>query len=187
MRQAQVLDDRAVRKVLEHVAGRPFAARNRCMFCFSWLAGMRVGEIAALNASNVITADGEIRSQSVLAVDQTKGKEARTVLFNRQMQAEIASYLQQTKRPFDEPLFLSSAGERFSPNSLCQVFGRIYSSCGLDAATSHSGRRTFITTLAHKGVGVRVLAALAGHKHIGTTQRYIDLNENVMREAVELI
>lgn len=34
----------------------------------------------------------------------------------------------------------------------------------LDRATSHSGRRTFITTSAHKGANVRVLAALAGHQ-----------------------
>jgi integrase/recombinase XerD len=63
----------------------------------------------------------------------------------------------------------------------------IYDAAGLDRATSHSGRRTFITTLAHKGVNVRVLAALAGHKHIGTTQRYSDLNENVLRAAVEML
>jgi integrase/recombinase XerD len=85
------------------------------------------------------------------------------------------------------PLFLSKAGKRFSPNSLVQVFGRLYDECGLDAATSHSTRRTFITNLAHKGVNVRVLAALAGHSSIATTQRYIDLNENVMRAAVELV
>ena len=53
--------------------------------------------------------------------------------------------------------------------------------------TSHSGRRTFITGLAHKGVNVRVLAALAGHRNIATTQRYIELYDHVLREAVELV
>jgi integrase/recombinase XerD len=38
-----------------------------------------------------------------------------------------------------------------------------------------------------KGVNVRVLAALAGHNSIATTQRYIDLNQNVLREAVEMV
>jgi integrase/recombinase XerD len=36
-------------------------------------------------------------------------------------------------------------------------------------------------------VGVRVLMALAGHKSIATTQRYIELNPTVMKAAVELI
>jgi site-specific recombinase XerD len=31
-----------------------------------------------------------------------------------------------------------------------------------------------------------VLAAISGHKNIATTQRYIELNDNVLREAVEL-
>jgi site-specific recombinase XerD len=51
----------------------------------------------------------------------------------------------------------------------------------------HSGRRTYITRLANKGVGVRLLAALAGHSHISNTQRYIDVNADQMKEAVELL
>ncbi|MDA8771138.1 site-specific integrase, partial [Planktomarina temperata] len=50
-----------------------------------------------------------------------------------------------------------------------------------------SGRRTYITRLANKGVGVRLLAALAGHSHISTTQRYIDVNSEQLSEAVELL
>ncbi|MDP4301362.1 tyrosine-type recombinase/integrase, partial [Leptothrix discophora] len=55
-----------------------------------------------------------------------------------------------------------------------------------EGATSHSGRRTFITNLAAQGVSVRVLAALAGHRSIQTTQRYIDVNDNMLRRAAEL-
>jgi integrase/recombinase XerD len=41
--------------------------------------------------------------------------------------------------------------------------------------------------LANKGVGVRLLASLAGHRSITTTQRYIDVNDDMARAAVELI
>jgi integrase/recombinase XerD len=34
---------------------------------------------------------------------------------------------------------------------------------------------------------VRVLASLAGHKSIATTQRYIDVNDELKRSAVEMI
>ena len=84
-------------------------------------------------------------------------------------------------------LITSKSGKAFSANGLCQIMLKLYDSVGLDKATSHSTRRTFITTLAHKGVNVRVLAALAGHKSIGTTQRYIELNDNVLRAAVEMM
>ena len=38
-----------------------------------------------------------------------------------------------------------------------------------------------------KGVRVRVLAEMAGHASIQTTQRYIDVNDEQMRRAAELI
>jgi integrase/recombinase XerD len=188
MKQAQVLTEKDTKRVLAHIARKPFAARNRCMLQLSWLSGMRVGEIAALRISDVVDADGRIRSQIQLKAEQTKGDAARTVLLNAQAQTELSLYLHTAiKRTSADPLFLSRVGKRFSANSLCQVFLRIYDDAGLDKATSHSGRRTYITTLAHIGVNVRVLAELAGHRSIATTQRYIELNENVLRAAVELI
>ena len=47
-------------------------------------------------------------------------------------------------------------------------------------------RRSFIPNLATKGIGVRVVASLAGHLSIAVTQKYIDVNDDMMRNAVEL-
>ncbi|NPT61435.1 tyrosine-type recombinase/integrase [Paraburkholderia sp. 5N] len=58
---------------------------------------------------------------------------------------------------------------------------------GIDGASSHSGRRSLITNLASKGVGVRVLMSLAGHSNISTTQAYIDVNDEMQRAAIELV
>jgi integrase len=41
---------------------------------------------------------------------------------------------------------------------------RLDAAVTIDGASSHSGRRTFITRLASKGVTVRVLASLASHR-----------------------
>ena len=187
MKQAQVLNDRDIKTVLTAINRSSFPVRNRCMFFLALYSGMRVGELAALNISDVVDVKGKVREQIVLRPHQTKGRQARTVLLNAQAQAELERYLRNHSGEGNEPLFKSKAGKRFSANSLVQVFGRLYESCGLDAASSHSMRRTFITNLAHKGVNVRVLAALAGHSSISTTQRYIDLNDNVLRAAVELV
>lgn len=187
MKQAQVLTERDIKLTLAHIARSAYPARNRCMFLLMLYSGMRVGEIAALSKGDVISDDGRVREQVQLKPHQTKGRKARTVLLNTQARMELDLYLRGDRRLADEPLFLSKANKRFSANSLVQVFGRLYGACGLVAATSHSTRRTFITQLAHKGVNVRVLAALAGHSSMSTTQRYIDLNENVMRAAVEML
>jgi integrase/recombinase XerD len=85
------------------------------------------------------------------------------------------------------PLFKTEKNKAFSPNTLTQWFFWMYKKAAVSGASSHSGRRTFITTLAQKGVGVRVLAKLAGHRSISITQVYIDVNADMMRKAAELI
>jgi integrase/recombinase XerD len=113
---------------------------------------------------------------------------ARTVFVNDRLRKEIASY-QKNKVTSDpsNPLFKTQKRSAFSANTLCQTLNGIYRRAGLDGATSHSGRRSFITQLASKGIGVRVLASLAGHKSIATTQAYIDVNDAMKRAAVELV
>ena len=44
-----------------------------------------------------------------------------------------------------------------------------------------------MTELADKGINARIVQALARHKHRSTTQRYIDINDNKLRAAIELL
>ena len=187
MKQAQVLNDKDVKRVLNAITKRSYSSRDRAMFMLSYLAGMRVGEIAALKVSDVFEVDGRVKEQIRLSSAQTKGAEARTVLLNANAQEELRLYARTLVRKDDDPLFVSKWGTEMSANSLVQVFGRFYKLAGLSNASSHSGRRSFLTGLAHKGVNVRVLAALAGHKNISTTQRYIEVGEHQLRAAVELV
>ena len=89
MRQAQVLSDRDVTRVLAAIAKRSYGHRDRAMFMLSLLAGMRVGEIAALRVADAYEADGTVRDHIRLTSDQTKGSEARTVLLNERMRDEL--------------------------------------------------------------------------------------------------
>ena len=186
MKRAHVLNEREIRRVFATIARSAFPSRNRAMFMLSIYAGMRVGEIAALRVDDVLSADGHVREQIQLSATQTKGSRARTVLLNTQVKTELAEYLRK-HRDLTDTLFVSKIRKGFSSNSLCQVFARIYSDSGIDAATSHAGRHFFLTSLADKGVSIHVLAALAGHRNISTTMVYLTANANVMRAAVELL
>ena len=84
-------------------------------------------------------------------------------------------------------LFSTQKQSHFTANTAAQHLQRLYAQVAITGATSHSGRRTWLTELSSKGVGVRVLAEMAGHTSIQTTQRYIDVNDEQMRSAAELI
>jgi integrase/recombinase XerD len=104
------------------------------------------------------------------------------------MRQELSQYVATVRvRDTKQPLFATQRSAGFTANSLTQVVNGIYKQAGLDGASSHSGRRGFLTNLAEKGVSVRIMMALAGHRNMATTQRYIDLRPGVLRNAVELI
>jgi integrase/recombinase XerD len=199
MAQARVITEKELRKVLNFCNTQPHSARNKAMLLCTHMAGMRVGEVAALRICDVLALDGTVKEEIALSATQTKGSKARTVLVPKKLQDELTAYLQQrfglsnllavTQTDTLRALFPTQKNPKrgFTANTLCQLFHKLYKDAHMSGATSHSGRRTFITKLADKGVGVRVLMALAGHKSIATTQRYIELNPTVMKAAVELI
>lgn len=188
-KQAKTLNTTELRKVLDHVATRKHAIRNRALVMTTFLSGMRVGEVASLRYKDVVDIDGAVRNEIRLTAEQTKGNEARVVFVNEKLRKELAHYLRIYKATdVNSKLFYSQkrTSDGFTANTLTQFFHFLYRRAGLDGASSHSGRRTFITNLASKGVGVRVLMSLSGHKNISTTQAYIDVNDDMKRKAVEL-
>jgi len=85
---------------------------------------------------------------------------------------------------------LNGAGQkskRFNTNALTQLLKRLYERSGIKGASSHTSRRSFITNLTNKGVNVSVIAELASHKSIQTTQRYIEASETTLAIAVDLL
>ena len=187
MPQASVLSDTDIRRVFRIVETGRHADRNRLAFVLSIFAGMRVGEIAALKVNDVANQFGEARREIRLMADQTKGSFSRTVILPTRAQKEIELYLKE--RPFaqpDWPLIRSQRCGRFSGLTLSMLFKEIYELAGIHTS-SHSGRRTFATRLNAKGVGMRTIQKLMGHRHIGTTALYCDVAEDVMRNAVEVV
>ena len=189
-KQAKTLNQQELRKVLDYISTRKHAARNRAMLMTTFLSGMRVGEVSSLRIRDVIDAEGNVRNEIRLTPEMTKGDSARIVFVNERLRKELEQYLRihKSNNP-DSKLFYSQkkTSNGFNANTLTQHFHFLYKRAGVDGASSHSGRRTFITNLASKGVGVRVLMNLAGHKSIATTQAYIDINDNMLRSAVELV
>jgi len=188
MRQAQTLTDAQLRRVLHYCRSRRHPLRDETIILTSFYAGLRAIEIAALKYADVYDEQGTVRDQFTLRATQSKGGRTRTVYIGNKLKRALKEYQASIVRQRqDMPLFTSQKGGHFSANTMCQLFLDIYKACGLRDASSHSGRRTYITKLANKGVGVRLLAELAGHSHISTTQRYIDVNAEQLKEAVELL
>ncbi len=189
MAAAKSLTPAEIQTLLAFIARGANPERNRCLFLMSVMAGLRVSELAGLTIGDVRKADGTVKAEVYLAASRVKHAHARTVYINTRLQQELAEYIA-TRNWFEEaqPLFsiYHSPRKPFTANTLTQHFFWLYKRAGINAS-SHSGRKTFITSLASQGISVFVLASLAGHKAITTTQKYVTVNDDMKRKAVELV
>jgi integrase/recombinase XerD len=190
MAQAKTLTKEELTRVLDHIRTRRFAPRNRAMMLLTHLAGLRIGEVACLRWSDVINQDGTVKEEIRLLPDMTKGRHPRTVFVNMRLREELAAYAAQARcvdRSY--PFFASqkSIKSGFGANSLAQTFALIYEGAGVQGASSHSGRRTFLTNLANKGTAIHILKTLAGHRSISTTAAYLYSSPSQLKAAVELV
>jgi integrase len=85
----------------------------------------------------------------------------------------------------------SERGEGYSSAAVQVWFARLYGALGFDGASSHGGRRTFITKAAKRiveaGVSLRDIQELTGHSSLATTQRYIQGDSRAKQNAVRMI
>lgn len=189
MRQALVPTEAEFKRLTAVVSQGRHGARNRLALMLSYFAGLRVGEIASLSWDDLLDREGRVREQLRLSAAVTKGGHARVVFMNTRLRREIEQYRSTLKRPPQpkHPVLITQKRTPFSANTLCQLMGQWYAQAGLDGGSSHSGRRWFISKLAHSGISPKAIMLLAGHKHLSTTQRYIDVNDEMMRSAVEVL
>jgi integrase/recombinase XerD len=189
MAQAKTLNSTDLEKVLTYVETRAHAARNRTALLLTHLAGLRVGEVACLRWQDVTNKDGSVKDEIRLLPDMTKGRHARTVFVSSKLKIELQAYADQAKcvdRSY--PFFATqkSIKQGFSANSLTQTLATLYRGAGLEGASSHSGRKSFLTNLANKGTPIHLLKTLAGHRSIQTTAMYLYSSPDQLRAVVEL-
>ena len=189
MAKARTLESDELQSVLDYIATTKHAARDRCALLVSHLAGMRIGEISSLTIADVQDATGKVRSQVYLTPDKTKGKHARTVFINTRLQAEIADYLKTLDITNKEhALFYTQKNPKrgFTPCTMANHIKSIYLKSGAYNCSSHTGRRTFATQIAARGVSVRVLMRALGHRNLSSVMEYVDSSDSMLRNAVEL-
>ena len=190
MAQARTLDEQEIQQLLEYVSKTRHALRNRAMVLLTHWAGLRVGEVGCLRWRDITDSEGRIKDEIRLLPDMTKGRHARTVFVSSKLQQILQEYADKT-RCIDRnyPFFASqkSVKSGFSANSLAQTFALLYRAAGLEGASSHSGRRSFLTRLANQGTAIHLLKALAGHRNISTTAAYLYSSPSQIKAAVELV
>ena len=190
MKQSPVLTERQVKQLLSSTKMTRHSTRNRLIVILSYYVGLRACEICSLTVGDVLDGEGNIKDTVILKSHQTKGNKSNSVYLSDTVKDEIRKYFSEYSYLVtlkQSSLLQSQKGGGFSSMTIQHLFKKLYKSIGLDDCSSHSGRRTMITQLASKGVSVRVIQELARHSDLSTTQRYIDVSVDKLKNAVSLV
>ncbi len=159
--------------VEEDPAGRPDEAhrRDRAIVELLYGAGLRVGELVALDVRDV-----DLRGREVRVLG--KGRKERIVPLPAAARRAVDDYLALRRGPGyqGEPLFRALAARgrgRLSQRSVRRILRERARRAGLPGRVHpHRLRHSYATHLLDMGADLREIQELLGHASLSTTQRY---------------
>ena len=165
-KQAKVVTPPMLKRMLRRVSHSSFPARDRAMILLSVKAGLRACEIAGLDWSMVLDAQGHV-SGTIHVRDLIAKKRGGRRLDASRPAARLGTVGAHhgTDRAGDPPL----SRRALKANSVVNWFVALFKALGYEGCSSHSGRRSFITIAARNvhrsGCSLRDVQLLAGHRY----------------------
>ncbi|MBY0510174.1 MAG: site-specific integrase [Rhodospirillaceae bacterium] len=189
-KQAKFLAPQDIRLVLRRLRRHRHRDRDLCIFLLSLKAGLRAAEIAGLTYPMILAADGSLGGTIELHDAVAKKRSGRIIPIHASLRAALLRLMR--KSDCKGPVIRSERGEGpMTAKSVVNWFAALYRDLGLQGASSHSGRRTFITLAARRlhlvGASLRDVQQLAGHASLNMTARYIQGDSPAQRRLVQAL
>lgn len=181
--------DAATKLVEAPDAGADLGKRDGAILELLYGAGLRVGELVALNLGDISLAEGLVRVVG-------KGRKERIIPFGRRAAEAIEAYLRVRanltgsgkRRKLEnagpsEAVFLSFRGTRLTSRSVGNLVDRYVGHLSQRMKVHpHTLRHTFATHMLGAGADLRAIQELLGHESLSTTQKYTHVSiEQLMR------
>ncbi len=142
-------------------------------------SGMRISELLSLDRTSIDYGDGS-------AYITGKGGKMRKVFFRKWSMDWIQKYLAQRTDNHPALFVVHHPGyqmDRLRPEDVRKMLRRISKTLGF-RVRPHALRRTFATLLHGNGVDIRFLQALLGHSSVQVTERYVGVDQVMLKAMV---
>ena len=150
--------------------------KHRAMIAMMYGSGLRVSELVSLKVGDVNLARNRIH------VRQSKNLKDRITVLSPLL-TDYLKLITKNRQP-KEFLFQTQCSNRYSVRTLQTIFKRALSKSGISlAASCHSLRHSFATSLLESGVDIRIIQAQLGHSNIKTTMLYTQIT-SVIEESL---
>jgi integrase/recombinase XerD len=131
---------------------------------------------------DAFTEDSKVRSRLILRKSNTKGKQAtRSIAPHGELEKLLLDYRPESGKF----LFPGRWGKgHLHPTSADAILRVACEQVGLVGVSTHSFRRTALTSLSNAGVPLRVIQQISGHQSLEALQRYLEVSEEQVERAI---
>jgi len=140
--------------------------------------GMRRGEIINLKWVDVYIKEGKI------IIQESKSKEKRIIPMNEIVKTVFINLLSTGGKEY---VFENKEGKQYGVDYITHCFNKVVKKAGIKDFRFHDLRHTFASKLVMRGVNLKVVQELLGHKDYKMTLRYSHLSPEVKTQAVKIL
>ncbi|MCP3663639.1 MAG: tyrosine-type recombinase/integrase [Gammaproteobacteria bacterium] len=188
-RRNQKIKPVLTQKEMQNLLSRPdlktqIGIRDRAIMEVMYATGIRLSELIHIEVDHVSLKD------KVIQIRKGKGNKQRVVPLGNHAADCLKTYITQVrpwyvrKRIKERLLFITQYGNPLTQGNLNGLLNRYRRQAGIKKSTSpHMFRRTCATHLILKGVDIRYVQELLGHKYLRTTQYYIKVRPVEVKET----
>ncbi|MCK4374721.1 MAG: tyrosine-type recombinase/integrase [Candidatus Brocadiae bacterium] len=155
----------------------PTGLRNRCMLELMHRSGLRVCEITGLCRPDIRW------SERMVEIKRGKGGEPRTVPLLDSTLEWLARW--DERRPRGEHFFCTLRKTKLHHSYIRELVKRLGSKAGIEGlhrVHPHALRHSFATECLRRGMNIREVQELLGHKDVRTTQIYLSVRPEELAE-----
>ncbi|WP_153558978.1 site-specific tyrosine recombinase XerC [Roseimaritima sediminicola] len=162
----------------------PSGLRDRAILETFYATGMRRAELIGLKLEDLNV------DSRVLMIREGKGGKDRVVPIGRRTLEWIEKYLHDGRDALAgdnrDVLFVTALGNAFHPNNLSALVREYLVAAGITKRGScHLLRHTAATLMLERGADVRTIQTLLGHESLNTTQIYLHVTIQQLRDVHE--
>lgn len=169
-------------KLLEEPKGNdPKALRDKAMLELLYATGIRVSELITLSLSQL-----NMQMNYIVCSD---GHKDRIIPFGIKAREALLNYLEYSRTvmindPESKVLFVNCSGNSMSRQGFWKLIKQYAQKAGITAEiTPHTLRHSFAAHLIENGADLKSVQEMLGHSDISTTQVYVNLNQNKLRDV----
>ncbi len=161
--------------------GSTTTARNRALFAVCFFTACRIQEAVTLHYKDVFSGPGRVHNVLLIRKSNTKGKlRSRELPIGDELRTFLLAY---NPKP-SLYLFPNQEGSFLSKDYASVLLRRACRRIGLEGVSTHSFRRTALTTLSNQGVPLRVIQEISGHTNLEQLYAYLEVRDDQVRGAI---